>query len=74
MEFKIPEHLQNIVHSVIFSNDKFIKIRFTEDYDNKEIVVPFTIKDLHNSWRKLEKKVKESIVISSKEYNKIRRF
>jgi predicted ribosome-associated RNA-binding protein Tma20 len=71
MEIRIPENLQQMVHSVIFSNDKFIKIKFTEDYDNKEIVVPFTIKDLHNSLRKLEKKVKESISISSKEYNEL---
>jgi hypothetical protein len=71
MEFKIPENLQNIVRSIIFSNDKVIKIRFTEDYDNAEIVAPFTNKDLHNSLKKLEKKVKESIDISFKEYNEL---
>ncbi len=71
MEIKIPENLQNMISSIIFSNDKFVKIKFAEDYDNKEIVVPFAIKDLRNSLKKLEKKVKETIGISKEEYNEI---
>lgn len=70
MEIKIPENLQNTVRSIIFSNE-VIQIKFVEDYDNKEIAAPFTIKDLSNSLKKLEKKVKETVGISKEEYNEI---
>ena len=70
MEIKIPENLQYMVRSIIFSNE-VIKIKFVEDYDNKEIVLPLTIKDLSNSLKKLEKKVKETVGISKEEYNEI---
>lgn len=71
MEIKIPENLQNMVRSIIISNGRVIKIKFTVEHDNEEIAVPFTIKDLDNSIKKLEKKVKETVEISKEEYNEI---
>src|SRR6187551_3124047 len=70
MEIRIPENLQNMVLSIIFSNE-VIKIKFVEDYGLKEIAVPFFIKDLPNSLIKLEKKVKETVGISKEEYYEI---
>ena len=74
MDIQIPENLQSLFTSLSFYPAKLIKIRFSEDYGNKEIVSPFILKDPTPSLRKLEKKVKESVGLSVSEYNLLEDF
>lgn len=74
MEVPIPENLQSLFTSLSFHHAKLIKIRFSEDYGNREVVSPFILKDPTTSLRKLEKKVMESVGLSVSEYNLLEDF
>jgi hypothetical protein len=74
VDIPIHENLQYLITSLSYHPAKLIKIRFSEDYGNKEIISPFILKDPTISLRKLEKKVKESVGLSVSEYNLLEDF
>lgn len=71
MDVTIPEKIKHLVDSITLKN-KVIRIKFTQNYNNKEISLPFNLKDISKSLSKFENKMKEKVpTISSPDYNEI---
>ncbi len=74
MDIPIPQNLQHFITSLSYHPAKLIKIRFSVEYGNREIVSPFILKDPSTSLRRLETKVKETVGLSTSEYNILEDF
>ncbi len=71
-EFKIPDKAKYLISFIEYLDNTVIKITFTDRYNNREIALPFNVKNIKISLKNIESKVKKIVPeISIDEYNEI---
>ncbi len=72
IDFQIPEESKYLISHMGFTHGRIMKITFTDKYNKKELILPFTIRDVSKSLNQIEKQIERKILgISNEEINEI---
>ena len=55
-DFKVPDGAKYLISRIEYLNNKAIKISFADKYNNKEIALPFNVKNISNSLKMLRQR------------------